>query len=339
MGKGIRILTLRSLAGGMGAGLAVVITAVVLAIISAIQGLGLFSLVQSLGFGSVGTIVWNGSDWAAALILAAIAGFTWGVGVRRERPGFGRGVLAWVYGFAMIAIPLMFVRWLLGLQPWSSGSVLFIAGFLSAFVALWGMGGFSPGYNIVETAGQAAERDVLDPVEIHGAFDPIQFGRHSMAFSRARILPIVRPLLGPMAIALGVVMLVIVAVMAIGSLFPGRIQTDQLSAAATTPVGYVAGLLILGQPVSKLAFFILIAVLIIAGIATIALGIALLINALTTQIVEAKAEPPHPLDYSDEKKVTGPFGHAMNFFIRLGHFLIDWVNDIRHGAARAVNRS
>ena len=322
----------------MGAGIGVVSIAVVLAVLSAIQSLGLFSLVQSLGLGTVGTIAWNGSDWAAALILAAVGGFTWGVGVRRLRPSLGRGALAWVYGFALVGIVLLFVRWLLGLQPWNAGSVLFIAGFISAFIALWGMGGFSAGYNTVETAGLAVEHDVLDPTVITGAFDPIQLGRHSIAFSRARILPIVRPLLGPLAIALGVVMLVIVAVMVVGSLFPGRIQTNDLSAAATTPAGYVAGLLILGQPVTKLAFFILIAVLIIGGIATIALGLALLINALTTQIVEAKGEAPQPVYFTGDKAIKGPFGRTMNFFVRLGGFLLDWLNDIRHGAARAVNR-
>ncbi len=321
-------MLLRAMAGGMSAVNGAIIVAVILLVIAALQGLAL-----------MGGPVWTSDEWLIAIFFGALAAFMWGAGTLKLRPSMGRGLMAFLGFYAIINLAFMFIRGVFfGLDPWFPSSALFLGGFIATFAASWGMGAFRPGYNLVETAESAVEHDVLNTTPVVGAFDPIAVNRHALHFVRTRIVPIVRPLIGPLAIALGIAILVVAAIMVIGSLFPGQVQTDNTSASAITPTGYIAGMSIFGQPVSKLAFFVIIVVLVFGGIGTMALGLALLVNALSTQVLRAKKEPAHPLDYSQPEKVQGRFGKSMNFLIRLRTFFAEWVSDISRGLMHTISR-
>jgi len=135
-----------------------------------------------------------------------------------------------------------------------------------------------------------------------------------------------------------VALLGIVVVMVIGAFGPVLTQTNDTSASATTPAGYMVGVTLFGGPVSKLAFFAFLAVFILGGIGTIGLGLALFMNALSSEVKDAQKMAPVPLDFADTNKVEGPIGNTVNFFIRLRKFFIEWLADITSGALRSINR-
>jgi hypothetical protein len=322
----IPTVVLRSIAGGIGAGIGIGVSLVVLLVIGALQGLGL-----------IGGPTWEGDSVWAYIIAAMLVCGIWGVGTLKWRPSMGRALFAGIGGFTLVVVVQMFLRWLLGLTPWDAGAVSLFGGFAAGFSALWGMGAARRGYNLVETSGIAVEHDLEAPVDVVGAFSPITVGGNLLHFSRTKIIPIVRPLLAPLALALGVAMVGFVVVIVLGAISP-VVQTNDTSAAATTPAGYMVGVTMFGGPVSKLAFFLFIALFILGGIASIGLGLALFVNALSSEVKDAQKMAPVPLDFSEESKVKGPIGHTINFFIRLRKFFAEWLADITGGALRSIIR-
>ncbi len=323
----LKTVILRSMAGGIGAGIGVGGSFTVLLVIGALQGLGL-----------IGGKTWETTDVVLYIVSAMLVGGIWGIGTLKWRPSMGRAFFTAVGGFMLVAVPLMFLRWLLDLVPWNAGATFVFGGFAAGFAALWGMGSSRRGYNLVETAGPAVEHDFEAPVEVLGAFNPIALGKNMAHFLRTKIIPIVRPLLGPLVIALGVAMLGIVVVMVIGAFGPTVIQTNDTSAAATTPAGYVPGVFLFGGPVSKLAFFLLIAVLILGGIGTLGIGLALAINALSIEISGAKSMAATPLDFSEQNQKKGFLWHMINFINRLRKFFVDWLGDFTGGLLHSISR-
>ncbi|MHB8627918.1 MAG: hypothetical protein ACYDBJ_10890 [Aggregatilineales bacterium] len=331
MSKGVKTFGVRLIAGIMGAIVGVIIVFVLWTIISALQALGL------MGGGA-----WTGDIWGDWAFFAGLAGFMWGIGTYKMRPGMSRAFLAGLGVFAAFNVFLMLLRWFLSLPQWEAGPALLFGGFAATFAASWGMGSAKKGYDVVETSTASVEHDVLEPPDIPGAFDPIQFGKHTLHIGRTRIMPIVRPLIGPMVIALGVALLVIVVVMLIGTFGNGlgatQVLTNNPSASAINAGGYMTGVTLFGGPVSKLAFFLIVAVLVLGGIGTLGLGLALLMNALGAQVQAAKKMPDQPLDFAEPSKAKGPFGHLMNFLIRLRHFFAEWAADIRRSALHSISR-
>ncbi len=303
------------------------------------------AVLQSLKL--IGYPVWPGDQANLFVFFAALIGVVWGLGTFRAKPSVLRAIGGGLFVFAAINLLVMFLRWLLSFaDPWSTGTNLFVSGFLMAFGVLWGMGGAWPDYQTVELATAAEERAEHEPpaprTEPLTGFDVEMVAEKQLDLLKERILPIVRPALPWLASAFGIVLLVILAVMAVGSLTSlnhgGHTQTNIESASATTPVGYVDGLTAFGQPVSKAAFFILLAVLLLGGIGSMGLGLALAMNALSTQVAAAKKMSPEPLDFSETAKSHGPLTRAGRFAGRLVKFFRDWGADITHGARGALSR-
>ena len=323
----LHIAVLRAVAGGIGASIGLGVSFGLLLLIGALQGLGL-----------IGGPFFEGSSVWGFLIAAMLIGGIWGIGTLKWRPSMGRALFAAIGGFMLVAVAMMILRWQLGLVPWAAGSILLFGGFAAGFSALWGMGAARRGYDQVETSGLAVEHDIEAPVLVPGAFNPITRGRALAHFSRTKILPVVLPLLGPLVIALGVAMIGAVIAMVFGAFGPAVVQTNNMGAAATTPAGYMDGMTLFGGPVSKLAFFLFIAVLLLGAIGTMALGLALLLNALSVEIKDAQKMSPAPLDFSENNATRGPLWRVVNLISRLIKFFRDWVADITNGAVHSISR-
>ena len=319
MSNGVKILGERLIAGIMGAIVGVIIVFVIWTIISILQALAL-----------IGGLVWTSGIWANWAFFAALAGFMWGVGTLKMRPGMSRAILAGIGAFAAFNVVLMLLRWFLNLDPWEAGPSFLLAGFAATFAASWGIGSAKKGYDLVETATASVAHDLLEPPNVPGAFDPIKFGENSLHFSRYRLMPVVRPALPWMVTALGVALLGIVVVMLIGVLgnnvHATQVLTNNSSASAIDAGGYMTGISLFGSPVSKLAFFLIVAVLMLGGIGILGLGLALLMNALSAQVQTAKKLPDQPVNYATDTP-KGFFGNVANFFIRLRPFFAEWRAD------------
>jgi|GEM_PF-1227961 len=319
---------LRGVAAGIGAGVGIAISVGVLVTMAILQSLKL-----------IGYAVWPTPEVILIVVLAALIGILWGLGTFKAYPSVGRGLAAGLMAFSAAALAVLLVRWLFDFSdPWAPGTVFVAGGFAAAFGTLWGMGATHPDYETVEAA-QEAEHHPHKPAEpVAGAFNTASLARHSFGFLRERILPIVRPLLGPLVIAFGVALLGVVIVMLIGTFGPSRVQTTDLSASAVTPSGYLAGVTLFGQPVSKLAFFAFVVLLIFGGIASLAIGLALLINALSAQVQLAKKSPNEPIVLSDSSPQHGPLVTFLRGANRLVHFFTDWIADITLSILRMVSR-
>ncbi len=305
------------LAGGIGATIGLAVSLFILINIAVLQSLKL-----------IGGTVWPVEQAALFVVLAAIIGLLWGVGLLRLRPGLLRAVLGALSAGALATVVMMLLRWLFGYEPWSAGALFLFGGFALSFGAIWGMGGFYPSNMTVAAAHAAAHQPHSTPKPLMGAFDAVKFNVGLLKFIGNRIVPIVRPLVGPMFLALGIAMIGVFVVMIIGSFGPARVQTDRVSASAVTARGYLEGVELFGQPVSKLGFFIFISLLILGGIGSLALGLALIVNALSTQVQIAKKLPAEPLDLTEKSGKTGPIAHVAQFVVRLVRFFVDFILDI-----------
>jgi len=87
----------------------------------------------------------------------------------------------------------------------------------------------------------------------------------------------------------------------------------------------MTGVTLFGGPVSKLAFFLIVVLLVLGGIGTLGLGLALLMNALGAQVQTAKKMADQPINYAGQTK--GIIGNVANFLIRLRHFFVEWRED------------
>jgi hypothetical protein len=323
----VKILGERLIAGIMGAIVGVVIVFVIWTIISVLQALAL-----------IGGVVWTGDVWADWAFFAGLAGFMWGIGTLKMRPGLGRAILGGIGVFAAFNVFLMLLRWFLNLAPWEPGPAFLLGGFAATFATSWGIGSAKKGYDLVATATTSVEHDLLDPPSVPGAFDPVKFGKNTLHFARTRLMPIVRPALPWMLVALGVGLLGTVVVMVIGALGNGigaaQVLTNNPSASAINAGGYMTGVTLFGGPVSKLAFFLIVAVLALGGIGTLGLATALLMNALSAQVQTAKKLPDQPVNYAESPK--GLFGNVANFLIRLRPFFAEWRMDVANMASNWV---
>lgn len=316
----------QGLAGGIGATIGLVLSLGALITIAILQSLKL-----------IGGIVWAPEQAILFVVLAVIVGFIWGFGVLVMRPGVMRMLLGAIAACFLATALLMIFRWLVGFEPWSLGATLLFAGFAAAFGVVWGMGGFRPENQTVEAAHEAAHHP--QPAQpIKGAFDAVKFNAALFRFIGNRILPIIRPLLGPAVIALGIALLAVVVIMVVSAFGSQRVQTDRTSASAVTIRGYVDGLELFGGPVSKFGFFIFIALLIVGGVGSMALGLALIVNALSTQVQIAKKLPKEPLDLTKVEGGKSPIAGMTQFFVRLLRFFTDWVADITGSATRSISR-
>ncbi len=317
----------QGLAGGIGATIGLAISLFILVNIAVLQSLKL-----------IGGIVWAPEQVILFVVLSLLVGFLWGIGLFVLPPSVLRLALGALAAFSLATAVLMFVRWLVGFEPWSPGAVFLFGGFALAFGAIWGMGGFRPENQSVEAAHEAAHHP-QQPKPLKGAFDAVKFNVALIRFLGNRIVPILRPLVGPVIVALGIALLAVVVIMVASSLGTQRIQTEQTGASAVDVVhGYVPGIDFFGRPVSKFGFFIFLAVLILGGVGSMALGLALIVNALSAQVQIAKKLPAEPLDLTEAGGGKSPVAGVANFVTRLARFFTDWLGEIASGATRSITR-
>lgn len=191
------------------------------------------------------------------------------------------------------------------------GSLLILSGIGGTFGFLWGMGAIAP--------GASAHEGPTYWVAVQTAEQP-RFGvREAIATARKVIPPLVetfRPLIQPIAVAVGVTLglVFIIFMIATNPIVPvSRLQTTNEAASAVAVTG------------DKLIAFIVIAVVIIGAVASLAIGLALLMRYANREVNTAKEMKPEPIK-------TPPWP------LRLADFFIAWINDIFRGLRSTFQR-
>jgi hypothetical protein len=237
------------------------------------------------------------------------------------RPGVQRGFLGFIAGIILGALLITVVRLVMGLVPQSGPSVLF-GGFGGLFGWLWGVGSFNPHSHEhygIEHAIEAHEPTSLEKL------------LHAARAATPGIQEQVKPLIRPMLFALGLCVGVVVLFMVLGLLTTAlgvpiaRVQTETASASPMTAAGSITLPIGDGLQVNKTVFFVILSVIVLAILGGMAIGLALLMNALSGQVDKAKATPDSPLE-------TEPPA------FRLIDFFLSWVNDILEGAKDSISR-
>jgi hypothetical protein len=235
------------------------------------------------------------------------------------RPGFTRGVIGFFIGLGIGIALISIIRLFMGL-PFSTGPSAFFGGFGGLFGWLWGVGTFSPlshEHNGFEHAAEHAEPGAVQKT--------MQRVRASMPGIMANVKPLVRPLL----YALGITVIVLVAIMAISMVLGtidkpiARIQTEKPLASPGTPNGDI----VFGETVhvNKTVFFLILSAIILGMLGGLAVVIALIMNAVSRNVEEAKASPDNP------PQTEPPLFRLIDFFVT-------WVHDILEGTKRSVQR-
>ncbi len=220
-------------------------------------------------------------------------------------PGFSRGVI----GVALISV----IRLLMGL-PFAGGSAAFFGGFGGLFGWLWGVGTFNAASH--EHAG-------MEHLYEHPAPGAATKLRERVNERIPALRATVNPLLSPLGIAIGVVVVIVGLFMVAGFVLPHREQTYIAEASATTVAGQIN--LPFDIKVNKTVFFLITVVAALGTLAVLAIIIALLMNALSKQVQEVKAAPNEP-----------PKEEPLLF--RLIDFFVTWVGDILAWTRRSVQR-
>jgi hypothetical protein len=184
------------------------------------------------------------------------------------------------------------------------GSLLILSGVGGTFGFLWGMGALAPGASAHEGPTYWAA--------LEAAQKP-RFGlREAIALARKVIPPLIetfRPLIQPIAVAAGVTLglIFIIFMIVTNPIVPvSRLQTTNEAASAVAVTG------------DKLITFIAVIAVVIGAVASLAIGIALLMRYANREVNTAKEMKPEPI-----KNPPWP--------LRLADFFISWINDIFSG--------
>ena len=184
------------------------------------------------------------------------------------------------------------------------GSLLIMAGFGATFGFLWGMGAMAPGASAHEGPTYWAA--------VEAAQKPRFRVRDAIALVRKVVPPLVetfRPMLQPIGVAVAVTLglVFIIFMIATNPIVPvSRLQTTNEAASAAAVTG------------DKLITFIVIAVVVIGAVASLAIGLELLMRYTNREVNTAKEMKPEPI-----KNPPWP--------LRLADFVITWINDILSG--------
>jgi len=239
------------------------------------------------------------------------------------RPGFGRGLIGFVIGTIIGVALISIIRAVMGLAP-ASGPAVFFGGFGGLFGWLWGVGTFNP---------HSHEHGGMEHIHEDEKPGPVQVLIHRMRESAPGIRENVKPLIRPLVVVLGFSAVVLVVIMIISMALGAaanatskpivRVQTETPLASAVTPAGDI----ILGDTlhVNKTVFFLILSAVILGILAGTALIMALLMNALSHNVQEAKASPDNP------PKTEPPLFRLIDFFV-------SWINDILEGTKHSVQR-
>ncbi len=237
------------------------------------------------------------------------------------RPGVQRGVLGFILGIVLGVALITVIRLVMGLAPLSGAAVLF-GGFGGLFGWLWGVGSFNPyshEHHGIEHAIEANEPTPLAKL-LHAA-------RSATPGIREQVKPLIRP----MMVALGVCVAAVAIFMVLGIVLTAlnvpiaRVQTETASASPMTAAGSITLPFGDGVQVNKTVFFVILSVVILGILGGLAIGLALMMNALSAQVEKAKQSPDTPLA---EEPPT----------FRLIDFFLTWVNDILQGTKDSISR-
>jgi hypothetical protein len=304
----------RALAGGVLAGLGVFI---------AVTIVGNIALLQSAKM--LGGFEWSWAEFFTIIVLSALVGGLVGFGLLKMQANLLRGILAGLAGFALTASIVMVLRWATGYQPWAGGTMFMLTAFPVAFAGIWGMGGFETKNLTIEANLAARGEPQPEPVNL-GAFDGVKFHVRLFSFLANRIWPVIKPLLGPAVVVTVLVGSVISILVLLGQIAPGtRTQTVEVDAAATTVAGTAS---FIGLQLPKFLVFLIVAVIILGGVATTALILALIFNALSNAVSKAKKDPKHPVDLTDSSGQASAAGRMFQWVRRLIQFNVDFAADI-----------
>ncbi len=203
------------------------------------------------------------------------------------------------------------------------GPTVFFAAFGLLFGWLWGVGSFSPYSH--EHAGFEHHRDEKPGLMAIAVRKGVK--------TTPDLIRLVRPLIRPLMVAIGIsaiiLLVLLLATTVLGSRrgSPVLVQTDKPEASVTT----TAGDIILpfggpdGTPVNKTVFFGIIVLLVLGMLAVTAIVLALIMNTLSREVVEAKQAPPEP------PQKEPPLFRLINFFVT-------WIDDILEGTKRTISR-
>lgn len=276
--------------------------------------------------------------WEAAvfIVFCALVGGLIGFGMTKMQPNLLRGLLGGLSAFALTAAVVMVLRYGFGYTPWdgAGGTIAMLTAFPVAFATVWGMGGFAR-QNLTIEANIEARKVTPTPEPNLGAFDGVKFNVRLLSFLNNRIWPVIKPLVGPAALVSVMVGSVIAILLIIAQFAPGkRTQTYNIAAEATTIAGQVefAGLML-----PKFLVFLIVAALILGAVATTALLLALLFNALGSAVLSAKKAQKTPFDPS-QKGRSDPLSKAFQWVMRLVKFTIDFGVDMFNAVAGAISR-
>jgi hypothetical protein len=189
----------------------------------------------------------------------------------------------------------------------NNGATLIFGGLGMAFGALWGIGAFSPGASAHEGPRYYAAQHVQPNPLIVLA---------KQAFKAAPgIMANVRPLLRPLMVAIGIALAITAVIMAASTLLPiTRVQTNNVAASASAVTG------------DKFIMFVIVSVVILGAVGTLAVLLALGVNALTRQVGEAKKAAAEPVKVEQNK------------LFRFIGFIVSWVQDILQGTRKSMSR-
>ncbi|MFQ3535639.1 MAG: hypothetical protein SNJ58_07165 [Aggregatilineales bacterium] len=191
------------------------------------------------------------------------------------------------------------------------GSLLILAGIGGTFGFLWGMGAMAPGASAHEGPAYWAA--------VEAAQKP-RFGlREAIGLARKVVPPLVetfRPLIQPIAVAVGVTLGLVFLIFMIvtNPIVPvSRLQTANEAASAVAITG------------DKLIAFIVVTLVVIGAVASLAIGLALLMRYANREVNAAKEMKPEPIS-------NPPWP------LRLADFAITWINDIFRGLRSTFQR-
>ena len=250
--------------------------------------------------------------WAAMGIIPLVITI---LVMRSLRPGLLRALVSLPLGLVTGALVYAALRSIVG-EPFSNvtaGTTLIFAGFGGAAAWMAGIGSFSSyshehdgfahaptGISPLMAAGKAAVKRVPDIIRY--------------------VIPLVQPLL----LALGVVVVVLVIFVILGTIAPiHAVQTNTASASAVTPAGDIN---LPGDiAMNKTVFFIGVVVFVLGNIAVLGLLLSWIMSLVNREVTDAKKAPNAPL------KSEPPLFRLVDFFVT-------WVNDIIDGARHSVMR-
>jgi hypothetical protein len=222
----------------------------------------------------------------------------------------------------LTAVIYLIIRALLGLpMDWANaaGSTLMWSGLGGSFGWILGVGAFSPGASAhegpVATWAENAKLSRPPGLLAQGRINTVKFFKWA--------IPLILPNLRPLAIALGVIVVITLIFMLLGTngiVSLGRLTTQNDAANTAEVTG------------DKLIIFLIIAAVVIGLLVGTAVGLALLMTSLTRQVEIAKKINRTVLPDDSPLLKLG------RYFERLLQFGIAWVRDIIDGLTKTTIR-